>query len=417
MGTTSHCNRSKKFLTKTLMVLSTLFFLGTFYTFSQTTIWSENFNGYSNGTENGTATGPAASDWTTNRPGRLTVENNVLRGRNLDAESTWQTDPINIYGYTAVSFSMDVSVAQANRFEQGSDYFIGEYRVDGGSWVQFENASGDSSPYDPLDPNYTINLPTTGSTLEIRVRMYNNQNNEIYYVDNVTVEGTLDLCNGEIDFQFYDGVPSGSTVDNIPTSGALGTGVFTSFDVDALQNQEDPGDTDSFGIRYNGYIQINTAGNYTFYTSSDDGSKLYIDGNQIVNNDGNHGTQERSGSATLTTGLHDITVLFFENGGGENLTVQYQGPSISKQNVPFSILYSNCSTAIADLDGDGIDDTTDLDDDNDGILDTDECDGLGGNYVQTATNLAFFRTPTNAEGSPGTKYTYRSSVWNWSGKL
>src|SRR5690606_29414599 len=124
-----------------------------------------------------------------------------------------------------------------------------EYRINGsGPWTQFENASGDSSPSDPLDPSYTVNLPTTGSTLQIRVRLFNNETNEQYFIDNVVVQGTSDLCLGEVDFQFYDSSPSGSTVDNIPTSGALATGAFTSFDVDALQNLEDPGDTDNFSI-------------------------------------------------------------------------------------------------------------------------------------------------------------------------
>lgn len=388
-----------------------VFFLqGTLSLFSQTTIWSENFNSYADATENGTASGPSASSWTTNRPGRLDVRGGIVRGRDLDTESRWQTNPINIYGYTSVSFSLDAYVNIASNFEQGSDYFIGEYRVDGGSWTQFENASGDSSPSDPLGPSYTVSLPSTGSTLEIRARMFNNSTNEHYFIDNVEIEGTLDLCNGEVDFEFYDSGPSGSTVDNIPTSGALATGTFTSFDVDALQNQEDPGDTDNFSIRYTGYLQIDTSGSYTFYTTSDDGSKLYIDGTQVVNNDGAHGSQERSGSIALTTGLHDITVLFFENGGSENLSVQYQGPSISKQNIPFSKLYSNCSVAVADLDGDGVGDDVDVDDDNDGILDTDECGGPSGNFVQTATNVQYFNNPSNAEGNPGTTYAANSTT-------
>ncbi|MDF0716841.1 PA14 domain-containing protein [Muricauda sp. 334s03] len=372
-------------------------------------IWSEDFNGYSNGTGNGTATGSSASDWDTSGSGNLEVQNNRIEANDLGTESTWQTDPINIYKYTDVSFSLDVDTqADTSQFEQGTDYFIGEYRIDGGSWVQFENASGDSSPYDPLNSSYTVNLATTGSTLEIRVRFYNTASNEYYYIDNVAVQGTLDLCNGEVDFEFYDSSPSGNSVDNIPTSGYLGSGTYTSFDVDDLQNQEDPGDTDNFSIRYNGYIQIDTEGSYTFYTNSDDGSKLYIDGTQVVNNDGAHGSQERSGNITLTTGLHDITVLFFENGGGESLTVQYQGPSVSKQNIPFTKLYSNCNGASTDLDGDGVPDSVDIDDDNDGILDVDECGGISGNFVQTATNVQYFRDPANAQGSPGTTYAYNS---------
>jgi hypothetical protein len=381
---------------------------------SQTTIWNENFT-YANGTENGTGTGFAPTAWTTTITGGVWVQGNRLEATNLGTEGQWQTNPINIYGFTAVSFSMDVATqSDASQFEAGTDYFIGEYRIDGAAtWTQFENASGDSSPSDPLQPSYTVNLPTTGSTLEIRVRFYNTANNEYYYIDNVSVQGTLPYCSGEVDFEFYDSVPSGSTVDNIPTSGALGAGTFSSFDVDALQNQEDPGDTDSFSIRYTGYIAIPTAGSYTFYTSSDDGSKLFIDGIQVVDNDGNHGTQERSGTITLTAGLHTIRVLFFENSGGETLPVKYQGPSISKQNIPFSILYSSCSGGVitTDTDGDGILDSSDIDDDNDGIPDTEECGNVSGGEVQTATNIQYFSNSSNAQGVPGTTYAQNPTTY------
>ncbi len=396
-----------------LLALGFIFFLGTTVSFSQTTLWSENFS-YGNGTENGTGTGPSASTWSTNRGGRLSVRSNRLRGRNLDAEGIWQVNSIDITGYDFIGFSMDTWVDDPNAMENGSDYMIGEYRVDGGSWQQFVNASGSNS--DPLNSSYGFGFSSTGnSTLEIRVRMDNDNNSEQYFIDNATVEGTSGICNGEVDFEFYDSSPSGSTVDNIPTSGFLGSGTYTSFDVDALQNQEDPGDTDNFSIRYTGYIQIDTQGSYTFYTTSDDGSKLFINGTEVVDNDGAHGSRERSGSITLSPGLHDITVLFFENGGGENLSVQYQGPSISKQNVPFSKLYSTCSVGAADLDGDGIDDVTDIDDDNDGILDVDECGAAGGNFVQTATNIAFFTNPSNAEGSPGTSYA-ANAVYTYQGQ-
>ncbi|MBA4745836.1 MAG: hypothetical protein H2058_11320 [Muricauda sp.] len=405
MGTTSFFDKKMNHFPNGWMLIIAFFLLGTFLSFSQTTIWSESFS-YNNNTQSGTASGPSASDWTTNRGNRLSVRSNELRANNLDGEGVWQTDPINIYGYTEVSFSMATWVNNGGDMDWWEDYFIGQYRLDGGSWVEFVSVSGATS--DPLDTSYTVNLPSTGSTLEIRVRMYNDSGNEYYYIDDVIVEGNLDLCNGEIDFQFYDSAPSGYTTDNIPTTGYQGTGTFTSFNVDALQNQEDPGDADDFSIRYSGYIQIDTEGSYTFFTSSDDGSKLFIDGTEVVDNDGNHGTQERSGNISLTTGLHDITVLFFENGGGETLNVQYQGPSLSKQNVPFSKLYSNCSVGSADLDGDGVDDVTDIDDDNDGILDTDECGGASGNFVQTASDLAHFRTPSNAEGNPGTTYAYNS---------
>src|SRR5690606_21499171 len=150
-----------------------------------------------------------------------------------------------------------------------------------------------------------------------RLRMFNNSSNEHFFIDNVLVEGTLDLCHEEVDYEFYDGNFS-NTVHNIPTTGAIGTGTVDHFDVNTLQNQIDPGDADTYGIRYNGYIQIDNPGMYRFYTNSDDGSKLFINGTEVVNNDGNHGTERRDGDISLTTGLHDIQVLFYENGGDAN---------------------------------------------------------------------------------------------------
>src|SRR5690606_23285241 len=156
------------------IVLISFFLLGIFSAFSQATLWSEDFT-YDNGTQSGTASGPSASDWTTNLGNRLSVRNNAIRGRNLRGEGVWQTDPINISGYNFISFSMETWVDDEDEMDNGSDYFIGEYRIDGGPWQQFVNASGSDS--DPLDPSYTVNLPTTGNTtLEIRVRMENNNN-------------------------------------------------------------------------------------------------------------------------------------------------------------------------------------------------------------------------------------------------
>ena len=191
--------------------------------------------------------------------------------------------------------------------------------------------------------------------------------------DNDGILDSVELasCAGTLQYEFYDLVPSGNTVDNIPTSGAYSIGSVSSFDVDALQAAVDPGDSDSFAIRFTGLISITAGGTYTFYTNSDDGSKVFINGSEIVDNDGNHGTQERSGTVSLTPGLHNIEVLFYEDGGGESLVVQYSGPSLFKQDIPFTVLYeSSC-----DQDGDGLANHLDPDSDNDGCNDADEAYG------------------------------------------
>ena len=96
--------------------------------------------------------------------------------------------------------------------------------------------------------------------------------------------------------------------------------------------------SDLFAFRYTGYVRVPSDGTYTFATTSDDGSKLFIGSTLVVNNDGLHGAQEVSGTIGLRAGLHAITVTFFEQGGGEVLSVSYAGPGLSKMVVPASAL-------------------------------------------------------------------------------
>lgn len=55
---------------------------------------------------------------------------------------------------------------------------------------------------------------------------------------------------------------------------------------------------------------------YSFYTYSDDGSYIRINGDMIVNNDGPHSRVERSGQAALKKGLHKIEARYFDHSGG-----------------------------------------------------------------------------------------------------
>ena len=86
-----------------------------------------------------------------------------------------------------------------------------------------------------------------------------------------------------------------------------------------------------FGFEYEGYIKIEKAGEYTFYSISDDGSALWIGNTKVVNNDGLHGYRERSGKITLAAGLHPIKVAFFEHAGGEILQIKYAGPWLRQE--------------------------------------------------------------------------------------
>ncbi len=92
-------------------------------------------------------------------------------------------------------------------------------------------------------------------------------------------------------------------------------------------------------VVFESYLEAQEAGKYTFFTNSDDGSKLYVNGIQIVDNDGDHGVMERSGSLELAKGKHLVRVEFFNGGGGYHLDVKYKGPNTPKQIVPANHLY------------------------------------------------------------------------------
>ena len=98
------------------------------------------------------------------------------------------------------------------------------------------------------------------------------------------------------------------------------------------------------GLVFQGSLSIEVAGEYTFYTKSDDGSRLYVGTEVVVNNDGDHGPVEKSGSLVLGIGDHPFKVTFYNAGGGGELTAFFKGPGISKQVIPsdrFSYLGQN----------------------------------------------------------------------------
>jgi hypothetical protein len=134
-----------------------------------------------------------------------------------------------------------------------------------------------------------------------------------------------------LDYKYYEGLYS--VLPDFNSLTPVKTGTVANYDI-SVRNRGD-----QFAFMYNGFINVPTDGIYTFYTSSDDGSKLYIGNTQVVNNDGLHGTQERSATIGLKAGKHAITVTFFEQGGGEVLTVSYSGPGIAKQLVPSTSLF------------------------------------------------------------------------------
>ena len=72
----------------------------------------------------------------------------------------------------------------------------------------------------------------------------------------------------------------------------------------------------NIGLVFEGYVKVPEDGIYSFYTYSDDGSTLAIDGRTTVDNDGLHPRRERSGQVALRRGLHTFSLRYFDSNGG-----------------------------------------------------------------------------------------------------
>jgi hypothetical protein len=183
-------------------------FIATYFSyFSQTVIWSEDFQSYTDGTQN-------AVKWTTSAGNcdldgiPLAVGNNYWGVRTTlgdkefccediegltcclneqgQSDNIWLSENINISGYSTISISIFFRAEgdmECNSCGLGQDLLKVEYQIDGGSWVNFVSVCGLQNGSSILD---CIDI-TSGSILKIRVLLGNQADTEEYYFDDIFV--------------------------------------------------------------------------------------------------------------------------------------------------------------------------------------------------------------------------------------
>ncbi len=91
---------------------------------------------------------------------------------------------------------------------------------------------------------------------------------------------------------------------------------------------------DYFYVRWTGILRIPKGGKWTFYTESDDGSRLWVDGKQVVENGGLHAMEEKSGEIELKAGDHEVKIDLFENGGEAGIKISWETEGMTKEVIP-----------------------------------------------------------------------------------
>ncbi|MCL1920544.1 MAG: PA14 domain-containing protein [Kiritimatiellaeota bacterium] len=103
-----------------------------------------------------------------------------------------------------------------------------------------------------------------------------------------------------------------------------------------------------FGAIWKGKIRIDVPGFYTFTTRSDDNSMLYIDNALLVDNNNDHGMQDRSGVIELTAGTHDFALLYYQGGSGYGLRVSVTLPGGTSQYLPNLMLFADPADTVGE---------------------------------------------------------------------
>jgi outer membrane protein OmpA-like peptidoglycan-associated protein len=92
-----------------------------------------------------------------------------------------------------------------------------------------------------------------------------------------------------------------------------------------------------FALDYKGTFAVPATGTYRFRLTSDDGSRLLIDGQQVIDNDGIHGEAAVEGSAELSEGAHAIEVQYFQGPRYEvELILEWARPDADWEPLDFS---------------------------------------------------------------------------------
>lgn len=106
---------------------------------------------------------------------------------------------------------------------------------------------------------------------------------------------------------------------------------------------------DKFALKFTGNLHVPKSGKYQFFIASDDGSRMYLDGQLLINNDGLHGMKEKNATVELAAGTHPLVVTYFDNGGGDGLRVQWSGPGFKKQPIATESLFVGSGETLHDV--------------------------------------------------------------------
>ena len=181
---------------------------------------------------------------------------------------------------------------------------------------------------------------------EIRAELYKSVRDLVFELPpNLDAESGGGDQQPGIHVDFYYPSPKNVAIETLEALEPQASGVVPEIKMNVPQKSEN----DRFALRFTGSLHVPESGRYTFYVASDDGSRIYLDGKLLVNNDGLHGMSEKRNNRKLNAGTHELVVTYFDNGGGDGLRVAWSGPGFDKQPIPADRLTTSGGETLHDV--------------------------------------------------------------------
>ncbi|NJK84325.1 MAG: hypothetical protein HC912_11610 [Saprospiraceae bacterium] len=128
-------------------------------------------------------------------------------------------------------------------------------------------------------------------------------------------------------YAYYEG--EWQQLPNFEQLTALRTGVVQQLALTQIEHRPE-----HFGLVLEGYVDIAETGITTFFLNSDDGSKLYINDELIIDYDGDHSAMKKTGQTILQAGKHKLRIEYYQGSGGSFL--QAGMVDLALGDVPFT---------------------------------------------------------------------------------
>ena len=202
-----------------------------------------------------------------------------------------------------------------------------------GSMIRYTTDGSDPSASSPVyTAPFDVSVARTPATVSARLFLPNGRSGSVVR-EHIQRAAWHDALRIRIDslqpgLRYFYAEGLFAAADDVTTVAPSRTGIVPEIN---LRGDEAP---EKYGIHLTGYLRVPDDQLYTFYLTCDDGGKLRIDGELVVDHDGQHDATEKADQVALRSGYHAIDLVYFQAGGGAALHLSLSAPKIPKREVP-----------------------------------------------------------------------------------